>query len=184
MKNKFNIRIALFGLFVLLAALSRLIPHPPNFTPIGGMALFGAAYLGRKYLAILLPVLAIWISDLVLNNTLYSAWFDGFSWFGVPMVYLGVIAIALMGSRVLQKVKTKNIIISSLLASLIFYLITNLGSWWMDPIYTKDFAGVLAAYIAGIPFFLNTIAGDLFFTGVFFGSYALLKKQYPLFAIG
>ena len=182
MKDKLNLRFGIISLFVLLAALSRLLPHPPNFTPIGGMALFGAAYFGRRYLAILIPLAALWISDLILNNVVYAAYFEGFSWIGIPVVYLSIIAIALMGRKVLQKIKISNLLIASLLASTIFFLITNLGSWWIDPIYTKDITGVLTAYTAGLPFFLNTLAGDLFFTALLFGGYELVKNRVPSLA--
>lgn len=182
MKNKLNLQFGIIALLILLAALSRLLPHPPNFTPIGGMALFGAAYFSKRYLAILIPLVALWVSDLILNNVLYAAYFDGFSWIGIPVVYLAIIVIALMGTKVLQKIKITNLLIASLLASTLFFLITNLGSWWIDPIYPKDAAGVLMAYTAGLPFFLNTLAGDLFFTGVLFGSYELIKLRNPTFA--
>lgn len=182
MKNKIDLRFGVISLFVLLAALSRLLPHPPNFTPIGGMALFGAAYFSKRHLAIIIPFLALWMSDLILNNVVYAAYFEGFSWFGIPVVYLAMIAIALMGTKLLKKIKVSNLIIASLLASSVFFLITNLGSWWIDPIYTKDITGVLTAYTAGLPFFLNTIAGDLFFTAVLFGGYELIKQRNPVFA--
>ena len=68
MSNKINLRTGVLILFVLIAAFSRLIPHPPNFTPIGGMALFGAAYFSKRYLGFLVPLAAMWLSDLVYNN--------------------------------------------------------------------------------------------------------------------
>lgn len=182
MKDKINLRFSVISLFVLLAALSRLLPHPPNFTPIGGMALFGAAYFSKRHFAIIIPLLALWVSDLILNNVVYAAYFEGFSWFGIPVVYLSIIAIALMGTKVLQKIKIKNLLVASLLASTVFFLITNLGSWWMDPMYSKDMVGIMAAYTAGLPFFLNTIAGDLFFTAVLFGGYELVKQRNPVLA--
>lgn len=182
MKNKINLRFGVISLFVLLAALGRLLPHPPNFTPIGGMALFGAAYFSKRHLAIIIPLLALWISDLILNNVVYAAYFEGFSWIGIPVVYLSIIAIALMGTKVLQKIKVTNLLVASLLASTLFFLITNLGSWWIDPIYTKDFVGVITAYTAGLPFFLNTLVGDLFFTAVLFGGYELVKQRVPALA--
>lgn len=182
MKNKINLQTSILAVFILLAALSRLLPHPPNVTPIGGMALFGAAYFAKRHLAIIVPLIALWISDLILNNVVYAAYFEGFSWFGIPVVYLSIIAIALMGTKLLQKIKISNLLIASLAASTIFFLITNLGSWWMDPIYTKDIVGIFTAYTAGLPFFLNTIAGDLFFTAVLFGGYELVKQRFPVFA--
>ena len=180
MTNKINLRFGIIALMVLLAALSRLLPHPPNFTPIGGMALFGAAYFSKKYWAIIIPLLALWISDLILNNVVYGAYFEGFSWMGMPVVYLAIILIALMGAKLLRKIKITNLVIASLLASLAFFLITNLGSWWMDPMYPKTASGVLAAYTAGIPFFLNTLVGDLFFVAVLFGGFELVKNRFPV----
>jgi len=120
---------------------------------------------------------------LILNNVVYGAYYDGFSWMGMPMVYAAFILIALMGTAVIKKVKVSNVIIASLIASSIFFLLTNLSAWWASPLYPKTLLGIGEAYIAGIPFFLNTIAGDLFFSGVLFGSYELIKRQYPVYAI-
>ncbi len=182
MANKINLRFGIIAIMVLLAALSRLLPHPPNFTPIGGMALFGAAYFSRKHLAIIIPLLALWISDLILNNVVYGAYFDSFSWIGLPVVYLAIVVIALMGTKLLRKIKVTNLLIASLLASLVFFLITNLGSWWIDPIYPKTASGIIAAYTAGLPFFLNTLIGDLFFVGVLFGGFEWVKNRFPAMA--
>ncbi len=183
MNFKKNPGIIIVAILVVIAALSRLLPHPPNFTPIGGMALFGAAYFNKKQLAFIIPLVALWISDLILNNLVYGAYYDGFSWMGMPMVYAAFILIALMGTVVIKKVKFSNVIIASLIASSIFFLLTNLSAWWISPIYPKTLLGIGEAYIAGIPFFLNTVAGDLFFSGVLFGSYELIKRQYPVYAI-
>ncbi len=183
MTIKLNKKTFFLAGIVVLAAMSRLLPHPPNFTPIGGMALFGAAYFSKKYWAFLVPLIALWISDLVLNNVLYAAYFDGFSWMGIPMVYAALILIVLMGKGLLKKIKTGNLLFASVLASAIFFLVTNLGSWWMDPIYPKTAIGIIEAYVAGIPFFWNTLAGDLFYTTVLFGGFELIKKVYPTLAI-
>lgn len=183
MENKLNLKAGIIGTVVLLAALSRLLlTELPNVSPLGAMALFGGAYFSRKYLAVLIPLLALWISDVVLNNTIYAAYYEGFSWFGVPVVYLSIIVIALMGSTLLKKIKIKNLLIASLLTSLVFFLITNLGSWWTIPAYTKDLSGIIAAYIAGLPFFLSTILSNLFFTAVLFGGYELFKQRVPALA--
>ncbi len=82
MKFKPDFRLIVLTLIILAAAICRLIPHPPNFTPIGGMALFGAAYFSRKYLAFLIPFAILWISDLVLNNFVYTSFAEsGFKLF-------------------------------------------------------------------------------------------------------
>jgi len=183
MKDKINLRFGLISGIVLVAALSRLLmTELPNVSPLGAMALFGGAYFSKRYLAVIIPLLALWISDVALNNTIYAAYYEGFSWFGVPMVYLSIIVIALMGTKLLKQIKVKNLFIASLLTSLVFFLITNLGSWWAIPAYSKDLVGIIAAYTAGLPFFLSTILSNLFFTAVLFGGYELLKQRNPAFA--
>ena len=183
MKSKLNLRFGLISAIVMVAALSRLaMTELPNVSPLGAMALFGGAYFSKRYLAVLIPLLALWVSDVVLNNTIYAAYFEGFSWFGTPVVYLSIFVIALMGTKLLKKIKVKNLLIASLLTSLVFFLITNLGSWWALPMYTKDITGIIAAYWAGLPFFLSTILSNLFFTAVLFGGYELVKQQVPAFA--
>lgn len=183
MKDKINLRFRVITLIVFAAALSRLmLTAIPNFSPLGGIALFGAAYFSKKYWAFIVPFLALWVSDLLLNNIVYAQYYDSFVWMGMPAVYLGFLAIALMGTVLLKKVKVSNLIVASLVASTVFFLITNLGSWWAMPMYTKDLTGILAAYTAGLPFFFSNILGDLFFTGLLFGGYELLKAKNPVFA--
>lgn len=178
-----SLRTGMIALFIFFAALSRLLPHPHNFTPIGGMALFGAAYFSRKYLAFLIPVAAMWLSDLALNNLIYAKvypeFYSGFSWFGSVYVYVGFVLIALMGISLLKKVAPVNLLGASLTASVIFFLITNFGSWLADPLYPKNATGLVSAYVAGIPFFWNTLAGDLFYTAVLFGGFAMVRRRFP-----
>ncbi|MEL7020526.1 MAG: DUF6580 family putative transport protein, partial [Bacteroidota bacterium] len=183
MNHKINLRFGIIALFILFAALSRLLPHPPNFTPLGGMALFGAAYFSKKYWAFLVPIIALWISDLVLNNVVYAAYQDGFTWFSSYMiwVYGAFVAMIGIGSLLVKKIRPVNIITGSFVVSLIFFLITNFGVWYADvtQMYASNITGLLAAYTAGLPFFLNTIVGDLFYSALLFGSYALVQRQYP-----
>ena len=105
--------------------MTRLIPHPPNFTPIGTMALMGGAYLGRKWLVFLVPILALYISDIILNNFVLSQYFEGsvaskfFSSYMIP-VYGSIILIAIIGFRFLKKIKFNSIVLSALAASVSF----------------------------------------------------------------
>jgi hypothetical protein len=179
MENKINIKIVLPVILVAFAVLSRMLPHPPNFTAIGAIALFGAAQLKSSWKAIAIPFAALFISDLFINNVVYAGYYDHFTWQISPFVYIAfalILALGFFGLR--GRVKTGTIIGSSLTASVIFYLFTNAMSWQIDPMYTKDFSGLIASYIAGIPFFFNTVAGDLFYCGVLFGSYVWIKERY------
>lgn len=176
-KNKIILRrFGVITLFILLAALSRLIPHPANFAPIGAMALFGAAYYSRYIWAFIIPIVSMWISDLILNNVVYVQYFDNFVWF----TYGAFILIALMGIFTLQKVKVPNLLFSALGASVIFFLVSNFGVWFAGTMYPKDFGGLMACYTAGIPFFKNTVMGDLFYVAVLFGAFELSARRFPV----
>lgn len=167
----------LIGL-IFLAAMSRLLPHPPNFTPIGGMALFGAAWFSRRSLAFFVPLAALWFSNLLLDNVLYSQYYEGFQWFSNPMVFVSFALISLLGFVNLKKLSLGRLFGSSLLASLIFFLVSNFGSWLEYGLYPKTWEGLVACYAAGLPFFLNTVAGDLFYVAFLFGSFAYIRKNY------
>lgn len=164
---------------ILLAALSRMLPHPHNFTPIGGMALFGAAWFSRKSLAILVPVAALWISNLLLDNLIYSQYYDGFKWFSNPLVFVSMIFITLFGFTVLKKLSAGRLLGATLTASVIFFVVSNFGSWLEYNAYPKTLAGLGACYVAAIPFFWNTLAGDVFYVAVLFGSFELIRRNYP-----
>ncbi|MCP3927884.1 MAG: hypothetical protein GY705_02150 [Bacteroidetes bacterium] len=180
MKFKSDFRLIVLTLIILAAAICRLIPHPPNFTPIGGMALFGAAYFSRKYLAFLIPFAILWISDLVLNNFVYTSFAEsGFQWFGNVWVYAGFALIVVLGIGLLKRVKFQNLLIATLGASLVFFIITNFGVWMGMSLYPKTAAGLMACYIAAIPFFLNTILGNLLFTGLLFGIFEWMSRKVP-----
>lgn len=167
---------------ILIAALSRFLPHPHNFTPLGAMALFGAAHFHRKYLAVLVPFAALWLSDLVLNNLILARQFpqyyqEGFVWFTSIWIYLGFFLIAALGWLALQKVNVPRLLGVSVSASLIFFLTTNFGVWAESLMYPKTLAGLSACYAAGIPFFWNTLLGDLVYTGIMFGAYAWISMR-------
>ena len=181
-KNKIILRYSVITLLILLAALSRLIPHPANFAPIGGMALFGAAYYSRRVWAFVIPVVSMWISALLLKKVMYAEYFDSFVWFysGAWFTYGAFILIALIGTFTLQKIKVPNLFFSALGASVIFFLVSNFGVWFSGTMYPKDFSGLIACYTAGIPFFKNTVMGDLFYTALLFGAFELSVRRFPI----
>lgn len=180
-KNKINVRFGVISAMILFAAISRLIPHPANFAPIGGMALFGAAYYSKRYWVFIIPIVSMWISDVILNNVVYGQYFDHFVWFysGSLFTYAAFALIVLLGMFSLKKVKVPHLIVSALGASLIFFLVSNFGVWFSGMMYPPNFGGLMACYTAGIPFFKNTIAGDLVYTAVMFGVFELSAKRFP-----
>jgi hypothetical protein len=184
-KNKIELRTGIIIAIIGLAALSRLVPHPLNFTPIAGIGLFGAAYFSRKWMAFLIPFAAMWVSDLVINNIMYPImypqYYQGFAFFteGWYWMYGSFALIILMGFLTLKKVKPMTLFASSLMASVVFFLLTNFGTWLTGTLYAKTAAGLMACYTAAIPFFWNTLAGDLFYVSVMFGAFAWVQNRYP-----
>lgn len=170
MEHKQNLRLA-FALIVL-AALTRLLPHPNNFTPIGAIGLFGAAYFQRRWLALLVPFAALFVSDLLLNNIVYRQYYPTFTWFTSGWIY-GAFALVMLAGWILvrRRVSAGNVLGASLTASLIFFLVTNFSVWLQSGMYPQTQAGLLACYTAGLPFLTNTLLGDLCFSVVLFGVY-------------
>lgn len=179
--KKIKLRFGVISLMIFIAALSRLIPHPANFAPIGGMALFGTAYFSKRYWAYIIPVVTMWISDLVLNNVVYAQYFDHFVWFysGSLFTYGAFVLIVIAGSFTLRKVRVPNLIGSALVASVIFFLVSNFGVWFSSAMYPHTVEGLTACYLAGIPFFRNTLLGDLIYTGVLFGVFEYAQYRIP-----
>lgn len=169
MKNKLTSPgfIILTGM-VLAAAFVRLIPHPPNFAPIAAIALFGGAYFTKKWAAFLIPLAALFLTDLIIG-------FHGTMW----AVYLSFILIVMIGMMMIKKKKMSNIFLASVSSSVLFFVISNFGVWLTGPYYSKDIAGLSACYTAAIPFFHYTLLGDLFFVGLLFGAYELAKAKIP-----
>lgn len=154
---------------IVAAAAMRLIPHPPNFTPIGAMALFSGAYLGRRgIVAFAAPLGALFLSDLAL----------GF-YHGMLTVYFSTALIVVMGWLALRRVSLIRVGTASVLSSVLFFQVTNFGMWLSSGIYPRTVAGLEACYIAAIPFFQNTFAGDLFYSALLFGGFALLERWVP-----
>jgi hypothetical protein len=151
-------------LIVLIAVVLRFLPHPANIAPIAAMALFGGAYLNKKY-AIILPLVVMLISD----------YFLGFHKV-MPFVYGSFLIASLIGMKLRGKVKSKRVLGGVLLSSIIFYVVTNFGVWLTSGMYEMNFLGLVRCYVLAIPFFRNTLVGDLFYTVMMFGGYEAMVK--------
>lgn len=175
-----KLRIAL--LLIIIAALTRLLPHPPNFTPLAAMGLFGAAYLQRRWLALFVPFAALFLTDLFLNNVIYSAYFTGFTWITSFYIYVAMGLVVLIGWLTFQKsVTATRVIGASLSGSLVFFLVSNFGTWAQTALYPKTVGGLMACYTAGLPFLGNTLLGDFVFSAVLFGGYAwAMQRKFAL----
>ena len=153
-------------LIIILAAVSRLIPHPPNFTPIIAMGLFAGAYVQNRSLAMLFPIGAMFLSDLFLglHGTLY-------------FVYGSLLLVAMLGMVLSNNVTMRNCALATLSGSFLFFIITNFGVWLSSSYYPKNIDGILACYTLALPFFGNTLAGSLFYSAAMFGGYELLQRN-------
>ena len=166
---------------VLLAALSRLIPHPPNFAPMTAMALFGAATLTDKRLALLTPLLALFVSDLCIEAMhrmgLMAAW--GI-YSGMWVTYSAFMLITLMGFLLRRHRTVPAIAGVTLAGSVLFFVWTNFGVWAFWNLYPHTLEGLVACYTAAIPFFRNTLLGDAVYGTALFGGFALAKRFMPV----
>jgi len=166
---------------VLLAALSRLIPHPPNFAPIMSLALFGAATLTDRRLAILVPILSLFLSDLCIEGLhrmgLIASW--GI-YPGMWVTYTAFLLISLLGFLLRHYRTVPAITGAALGGSVIFYVVTNFGVWASGNLYPRTLEGLLTCYAAAIPFFQNTLLGDAVYSTALFGGFALAERWLPV----
>lgn len=152
---------------IFFAVLSRFVPHPMNFTPIGALGLFaGAFFIDRRYW--LVPVAALLLSDLVIGF---------YDWISMLFVYLGFASAAVIGRLVLtRKQNALRLGSSAFISANIFFILSNFGVWLSGTLYPLTFEGLQTCYIAAIPFYGNTLAGDLIYSFLLFGLYAMLQQ--------
>lgn len=144
---------------ISFAILSRFLPHPPNFTPVAAIALLSSKGFNNRWIGLLIPMIIMFISDLVLG--LHGS---------IPFVYGAFILISLFGSFV-KKINI-GVVLSS---SVIFFLVSNFGVWFLY--YPSTFTDLVTCYTLAIPFFLNTILGDLFFSALMIYSLYYMQKR-------
>ena len=164
MNAKNSIYLAL-GLVALLS-LSRLIPHPPNFTPILGMAVFSGAIISKRFIAYLVPLLAMLLSDLYLG---FHA--------SMPIIYFSLAICVLIGTFIEARVTTLNSFLSISLGVLVFFLITNFMVWYGSGMYESNISGLMTCYFMGLPFVQNTFFSSLIYGMGAFLIYDIINKR-------
>ena len=165
-----NPRLCALSAMILAGAAMRLIPHPPNFTPIGAMALFGGAYFASKRLALAIPLLAMFLSDLYISAGYHAL---------MPVVYSCFALTVGIGFWLRRKRTALRTGAAVLGVSILFFVVTNFAVWAAFDLYPKTGGGLVACYVAAIPYFGYTLAGNLMFTAIMFGSFALAEKKIP-----
>ena len=152
-------------LVLALGAMTRLIIHAPNFTPVLALALFGGVYLKKKQ-ALVLPVILLAATDIILgyHQTIFFTW-------GC------IVLIAAMGIWVKNNKNTKTIFGSSLLAAVVYYIVTNLGVWLTTGMYPMNLSGLAECYYVAIPYFRNTLISTFAYTFLLFTAYDLIAAR-------
>lgn len=162
MKN--NIKKISVLLVVVLGLLARLVPHPPNFVPINAIGLFSGSKF-NKITAVIVPLLIMLISDVFLgfHKTMI-------------FVYFSLVLVTLLGLRI-GKFNNKKLFAYSITSSFIFFMITNFGVWLMFDMYPRTINGLINCYAMAIPFFGNSIMGDLFYTYLVFYGFSFVENK-------
>ena len=156
--------LLIFAMVVLAAAL-RLAPHPWNFTPVGAIALFSGAMVRDRRVAFLFPVLVMFATDAIIGFNRLS-----------PLVYASFLISVLIGRFLNEKRSVLRIGGATFLGALQFFMITNFGVWAFLNSYPRTGAGLLTCYIAGVPLFWNTLAGDAVYSTLLFGGFVLAER--------
>ncbi len=153
---------------IFATAASRLIPHPPNFSPVAALALFGGAQLGGRWRAFLVPLAAMFLSDLILGFSLLT-----------PVIYGSFALIVCLGFWVKRKPNIGRIGLASVIGALLFFAATNFGVWALGGYYPKTGAGLAECFTAALPFFWNTLTSDLFYATLLFGAWSAAEGRWP-----
>lgn len=151
---------------IFIAVMSRLIPHPPDFTAVNTIALFGALYLNNRALSFITVFSSLFLSDILLG--FHST---------MPFVYLGQSLIILFGYKFKDQISIYRVPFVTLAMSILFFLVTDFGVWLTSGLYPKTAAGLALCYVAALPFLLNQILGDMIYGVLMYGSVYFLSKE-------
>ena len=163
-------QLVIISTIVFALAIFRLLPHWPNVSPVAAMALFGGAYFADKRMAFIIPFVALFLSDLVLG--LHNS---------MVFVYAGFALTVTIGFLLKDRINVTNTAFAVVVSSVLFFLLTNFGAWMTSGLYAKSAAGLMQAFVAGIPFFQNSLLGNAVYAAVIFGGYHLLQKNIAVF---
>ena len=165
--TKKSVSPELLALLSAVAVVGRLVPHPANVTPLGGLAVWGGNRLSR-----------VQALGLVVVTMLISDFFIGFH-ATMPQVYIGL-ALSVVLASLVKKANPVNVVGITIASSVLFFLITNFNyfPWQTLHLYPQTWAGQMAAYTAAIPFLRNSLVGDIAYIGVFYGIEWMAHRLY------
>ncbi len=172
LKSSFSYLVIL-AVLIALGVAGRLLPHPPNFTPMAAIALFAGFIFIKRYMAVVAVISTMLLCDYFAFGSLSSSWFGSKSMF---VVYLALLFPIVFKNFLQKKLGLLRIFGAALTSSSVFFLATNFAVWAFSPMYEKTLEGLVLCYTMAIPFFQNTVAGDLIWSGVIFGTYLALRN--------
>ncbi len=187
MKQQINLKNSVLFAFILSAIAWRIFfsfTNSPiaNFTPIGAIALFGGYYFKDSWKSFALPLLTIWLSDLILN---YFIYYKQWTWFYEGFIYTyGSFALIIIIGRFIPKVSFFTIIFAGISAALLHWIISDFGVWLDGRMYPKTWEGFATCYIMAIPYLKNMIISNIIFSGFMFGLFELMQQKLKFGAIG
>lgn len=187
MKKVLDTRFLIISGMILLAAISRFLPiampSMANFSPVGTMALFGGAYFAKKQWAFIVPMMALWVSNLILNNVFYTKYYPTFS-FGFELaVFVSFALVVIIGIVLLKRVNIVNLLTANILGTIGFFLISNFFVWAGGTMYPQTMEGLGMCFTMGLPFLKNTLLSNLLFSAVMFGTFEYFKIQVKELAV-
>lgn len=156
---------------IIIAALVRFFPHPPNFAPMAALALFGGKYYSDKKFAFIIPLAVMVVTDSII----------GFHYL-IPAVYISFLLIVVIGLLLRRSNKVSWLVAGSVASSTLFFVITNFYEWYAGIMYPKTAEGLITCFVAAIPFYFNSLIGDMFFVSVMFMSFEFLTRRFNVLA--
>ncbi|QEC67803.1 hypothetical protein FRZ67_11025 [Panacibacter ginsenosidivorans] len=188
--TKFNPRNAVVLLIIIVIAairvannLSSNITVLANYSPLAAMALFGSAYFKGNAKPLLFPLMAIFISDIILFNTVYKDYGNGILYDGWLWVYGAFLLIGISAKLIIRKVTVQNIAVAIITAVLIHWIVTDLGVWIGSRIYTQTWVGLIECLNAAIPFELRLLTATVIYSTIMFAVFELMQKKYSALRI-
>ena len=175
-KHKLNTSfnyLVILSVLIVLGVVGRLLPHPPNFTPMAAIALFAGFIFLKRYIAVIAVVVTMLLTDYFAFGYLSAEWFASKSMW---VVYLALLFPIIFKNFLQKKLGLFRVAGAALASSTVFFIATNFAVWAFSPMYEKTLEGLVLCYTMAIPFFQNTVAGDLIWSGVIFGTYFLLRN--------
>jgi len=175
-KHKLNTSfnyLVILSVLIVLGVVGRLLPHPPNFTPMAAIALFAGFIFLKRYIAVIAVVVTMFLTDYFAFGYLSAEWFASKSMW---VVYLALLFPVVFKNFLQKKLGLFRVAGAALASSTVFFIATNFAVWAFSPMYEKTLEGLVLCYTMAIPFFQNTVAGDLIWSGVIFGTYFLLRN--------